>query len=796
MRSYLRPDPFHACSSYPELQQVCAHSALHARHSRQLPLRLHERHLHANRLLYQQDRSQTTPDEEPHVYGFLENEAKSEVQEAPDIPAVETTPNDATSNTTDDPERADTGALILQDKVRSVMRNVPSSVAVITVVHYDTELRKRVPMGVAVSSLSTVSLNPPTISFNLKEPSKTLDAIRASGGLFRVHFPLPSRGGANMVDLFSRGNYAEAYSMRNKELQLSGVQSTAGSHRSSASQAPIIGQFVRAALECTVTQEMSVADHVLLVARVDVVEDHKPGQQSVMYVDGSYVRPDGTKIIHHKGADVVTTSTGDTWSVWGLSLFPGEDDRREYARRIKSMIKQSRVMFQNSGSPHRALQGSLPFSPAAWGINLSKLIDECRQESGLPSLSPAHMQEYPVLSDFYGRLTPAARARIADRAKRLVRMNPQFLDLNFKIFLNHLGVHPTSRDLLPSDIAAPLRAEGLMGEFQPREHGSSDEEPSYTLQYLEQVEHRLIAACAAMGHEQTASRVLEQIMDSIGEPKSSIMYFRKSRGRLYAAAAPSLYSSSNIDIAGEVSLEEARVVMSRLVHRLRAEDFASFRKAIQLEPNELLRFVRVHPCISGFDVDYFLDKIHHLYTITQDPRALNFRIQETLNPYFASLVTWSSLEERVKSFVHSTSMRAMSWPIRDVLAAMGLAWDCVLDVPIAANKQPLNGGHIVDTLVAKELKGLYGNSTDEINEAIATFLDKQYGFDVRSKLTSTSPAAAMTQSSSDDVRDAMLASRNVNVPRFRGSENSAPDPEGPVRKIGYSRNLITRTTGY
>jgi flavin reductase (DIM6/NTAB) family NADH-FMN oxidoreductase RutF len=755
-------------SSYSELQQVCAHSALYARHSRQLPLRLHARHLHAHRLLYQQDQSKITQDEEPGVYGFLENEAKSAVQEAPDIPPVETTPNNATPNTTDNPAKADTDALRLQDQVRSVMRNIPSSVAVITVVHYDTELRKRVPMGVAVSSLSTVSLNPPTISFNLKEPSKTLDAIRASGGLFRVHFPLPSRGGANMVDLFSRGNHADAYSMRNKELQLSGIRSKAGSRRLNASQAPRIGQFVRAALECTVTQEMSVADHVLLVAKVDAIEDHEPGQQSVMYVDGSYVRPDGTKIIHHKGANVVTTRTGDTWSIWDSPLFPGENERREYTRRIKSLIKENRVLLQHSGNAQRALQGSLPFSPSAWGINLTRLADECRQEAGLPVQSPAHMRDTPVLSDFYGRLTPSARGRIVDRAKRLVKMNPQCLDLDFRLLLNHLGISPNCRDLLPSDIAVPLRAEGLMGEFLPREQASSGEQTIYTLQYLEQVEHRLIEACAAMGHEQTVSRVLEQIVASIGEPQPTAAYFKKSRGRLYAAAAPSLYSSSNIDIAGEVSLEEARVVMNRLVHKLRAEDFATFRRVIQFEPNELLRLVRVHPCISGFDVDFFLGKIHHLYTITEDPRALNFRIQEMLKPYFASLVTWSSLEERVKSFVHSMPMRAMSWPIEDMLAAMGLAWGCVLDVPIAANKQPLNGGHIVDTLVAKELKGLYGNSTDELNDAIANFLDKQYGFDVRSKLTSTSPAEAMTQSSSDDVRDAMLASRNVNVPRFRG----------------------------
>ncbi|KAF1920332.1 flavin reductase like domain-containing protein [Ampelomyces quisqualis] len=774
---------FYRWNRHSQLQQACAYSSIYARHSSQLPLRPHARHLHANRLLYQQNQSQIPQDEESHVYEFLHNEENPAVQGSSDKAPMDFTPNEATPHPTDNPERADTDALKLQDDVRLVMRSVPSSVAVITVASYDTELKKNVPMGVAVSSLSTVSLNPPTITFNLKEPSKTLDAIRASGGSFRVHYPMANRGGATMVDLFSRGNHADAYGMRNKELNIvvSGSRSLAGSRQTSASRTPkIMGRFVRAAMECTVTQELSVADHVLLIAKVDAIENHEPRQQSIMYVNGSYVRRDGTKIIHHQGADALTRSTEDTWSVWDSDLFPGETERREYARRIKSMLKEDRALLRHSGRTHRKLEGSLPLSPSAWGINLTRLVDECRKESGLPVESPAHLHEIPVLSDFYGRLTPAARSRIIDRAKRLVKMNPQFLDLNFKALLQHLGISPSCRDLLPSDIAAPLRAEGLMGEFLPREGASSGEQTDHTLQYLEQVEHRLIEACAAMGHEQTASRLLEQIVTSIGEQQPIAVYFKKSRARLYAAAAPSLYSSSNIDIAGEVSPEEARVVMSRLVHKLQVDSFATFQRAIKLEPNELLRLVRVHPCISGFDVEFFLGKIYHLYTTTGRSSELNFRIQEMLKPGFASLVTWSSLEERVKSFVHNMPMQAMSWSIRDMLAAMGLAWGCVLDVPISANKQPLNNGHIVHTLVAKELKGLYGNSTDELNDAIATFLEKQYGFDVRSKLPSTSPAEAMTQSSSDDIRDAMLANRNVDVPRFRIRADPPPGPKGSV----------------
>lgn len=253
---------------------------------------------------------------------------------------METTSNEPKPNTADDLERD------LQEDVRSVMRNIPSSVAVITVTGYDAELKKMAPMGVAVSSLSTVSLNPPTISFNLKEPSKTLDAIRASGGSFRVHFPMANRAGANMVDLFSHGNHAQAYSMRKKELRFSSpdFRFSWGSRETSASQAPkILGDFVRAALECSVTQELSVADHVLLVAKIATVEDYRSGQQSVTYVNGSYMRPDGTKITYHK-IDDVTTKSEDTWSIWDSPLFPGEAERRNYMMHIKTVIKKDRTL--------------------------------------------------------------------------------------------------------------------------------------------------------------------------------------------------------------------------------------------------------------------------------------------------------------------------------------------------------------------------------------------------------------------------------------------------------------------
>lgn len=80
------------------------------------------------------------------------------------------------------------------------MRRVPASVAVITVAHHDPETNKHVPMGIAVSSLSTVTLDPPTVSFNIKQPSQALNAIRAADGHLRVHFLAASKMGRKIVE--------------------------------------------------------------------------------------------------------------------------------------------------------------------------------------------------------------------------------------------------------------------------------------------------------------------------------------------------------------------------------------------------------------------------------------------------------------------------------------------------------------------------------------------------------------------------------------------------------------------
>lgn len=690
-----------------------------------------------------------------------------------------------TSTAANEVDDSQVDAIKLQDTVRRLMRQVPSSVAVITVASVDPELNKPVPMGVAVSSLSTVTLDPPTISFNIKHPSRTLDAIRAADGRFRVHFPAADRGGASMVESFCRGNHAAAYEGRKRSLRIRipGSDSHSSNLPISASRAPqIVSNSVRAAMECTITHELQVADHVVLVARVDSMESNDARDRTIIYVDGVYLRADGTKLTSHA---TPADTPQNSWSVWDYPLNPGDKERRDYMKRIRNIakIKPGALL---KGRALRGLDASLPLTPAALGINLEQLIHEVCRELGTQDELPVHLQLSSPLLEFWNRISPNDRAKISKRAKNLVTEDPAFLTLHYKVLLQYLGVSVASIDFLPSDLAAPLRAAGLLGPFERRTQADIADSRYYTLQYLEQMEHRLIEHLAKIGHEEAVRTRLEDVMTAFGENRLAAKLFNKARGRLYTIAFPELFTPDKIDIAGHISQAEARVVVSRVLRFLRTDHPAVFRKNMNIDMREILRLVRVNPTITGFNVEFFSGKIRHLEETTRYFRDLPGRLQEMLKPWLADTITWADLETRVKDFVQKSPMRAMSWPNRDKLAAMGLAWESTLSVPITSNYQPLNRGHILDTLVAKELKSMYNklDTSSDLNSAIARYLKEQYNFDVDP--ASPIQLDANARSSSDDMQEAMMANRHVDVAGSKKDEEVKEEEEEEDVALAYA----------
>lgn len=85
------------------------------------------------------------------------------------------------------------------------MRHVPHPVAIITSTDPSVSA-DRASKGMTVSSFNTVTLYPePVVSFNVKRPSETLNALTRSGR-FLVHLLAPTKAAAKLARDFSRGN--------------------------------------------------------------------------------------------------------------------------------------------------------------------------------------------------------------------------------------------------------------------------------------------------------------------------------------------------------------------------------------------------------------------------------------------------------------------------------------------------------------------------------------------------------------------------------------------------------------
>lgn len=86
------------------------------------------------------------------------------------------------------------------------MRQVPYPVAIITATDPSGPPDSTSFRGMTVSSFNTVTLTPhPVISFNVRRPSETLNALLASGR-FLVHLLAPGPATATLARDFSKGN--------------------------------------------------------------------------------------------------------------------------------------------------------------------------------------------------------------------------------------------------------------------------------------------------------------------------------------------------------------------------------------------------------------------------------------------------------------------------------------------------------------------------------------------------------------------------------------------------------------
>lgn len=653
----------------------------------------------------------------------------------------------------------------LKDDVRKLMRKVPASVAIITVAHNDPESGSHVPMGIAVSSLNTVTLDPPTVSFNIKEPSKALDAIRAADGRFRVHFLEGIPLGRTLIEHFCAGNHAAAYEQRKKHLQMTVPQS-----RTIAPQ--LQGEAVRAAAECMLTQEMTVGDHVVLVAQVKRLEkkDMEEAKPTVVYVDGTYRSLQSSTVIGHHGTSheqtkqqtgvesQVTDEARELSFAYDYPLFPGQQDRHEYAERLKAYFSSCEIDHPKDFV--RRLQPQTRSIASAFGIDLEALLH--LHKRGEP------MRARSIFPEFYGQLSATQMAKLVNRAKVMVKTDARFLSEGYVDLLRHLDIHIGYNSVLPSDILNALRAEGLVEPFQenPSVLQALDryERQNRNIFYMEQAEHALRKYILTLTDPKILRMSLPVKLEQAGVDVRELPHFQGAHTRLKVESCSTFYKGWTNIVSGDVTPEEARVVVQRLIKYLHIERQQVFMLKLREEVSDMMRNTGIHPLITGVDANLLISKIRYLYSTIKPFPAFKEKLEELLQPSFASNVTWEDLEARIKQFVQAFPLRATTWKNSDQLAAMGLRGTTTITTAISSKLQTLDESGLVETLVAKALRGHYGKGTDEENEAIADCLRERYNYDVVSRSVVAPPEEVLTRSSADDLEAYRLANEEVHVP--------------------------------
>ena len=176
----------------------------------------------------------------------------------------------------------------LSERVRQLMRPVPHALTVITSFQpgKDSEDEPE-PRGLLVSSFNTVTLSPrPYVTFNIKLPSSTWDAIKASGHFTASGIDDPATATAFTIgqtksgDRATEGGWAKDWISKDGRLR---------DHRVA---------YWWMQCRCTTTQSLLVEDHLIAVGEVLEAGEYWNGRTRILgspllYANGRYCRLSG-----------------------------------------------------------------------------------------------------------------------------------------------------------------------------------------------------------------------------------------------------------------------------------------------------------------------------------------------------------------------------------------------------------------------------------------------------------------------------------------------------------------------
>lgn len=194
----------------------------------------------------------------------------------------------------------DVAAPQIMDKFRQTMRSVPSPVAVLTASLATVEDEKARFRGMTVSSFTAVSVSPePIISFNIRTPSRTLEALD-SYSKFYLHIPAANILGKTIADAFTKPHADPTQTFRD-------LSATKGIEvREEHGYLPSIhghGILVRYLCQIIKDKTVSIGDHVVLFAwvkhvfKANVDSSAKYPPAGLSYVHGTYSR--ASELVDH-----------------------------------------------------------------------------------------------------------------------------------------------------------------------------------------------------------------------------------------------------------------------------------------------------------------------------------------------------------------------------------------------------------------------------------------------------------------------------------------------------------------
>jgi 3-hydroxy-9,10-secoandrosta-1,3,5(10)-triene-9,17-dione monooxygenase reductase component len=149
------------------------------------------------------------------------------------------------------------------DSFRHVLGHYPTGVAVITACTDDG------PLGMAMNSFTSLSLQPPLVLFCPAKRSMTWPALRAAGAI--------------AINVLSGGQEAVSRRFAAREPdRFAGIPWSAG-----ANGAPLLHDAL-GWLECTVSAEYPAGDHLVVIAAIERMGVHEAIGDPLVYFRGGY----------------------------------------------------------------------------------------------------------------------------------------------------------------------------------------------------------------------------------------------------------------------------------------------------------------------------------------------------------------------------------------------------------------------------------------------------------------------------------------------------------------------------